>query len=55
MSPIKVDSEEDDGTVKRLSFYRILLSRVQQEFEKHGNDEHIVSINYAISQTNSVS
>ena len=55
MSPINVDSEEDDGTVKRISFYRLLLSRVQQEFERHGNDEHIVSIKYAISQTTSVS
>lgn len=55
MSPIKVDSKDEDGTVKRISFYRLLLSRVQQEFERHGNDDQIVSINYAISQTNSVS
>jgi hypothetical protein len=54
MSPIKVDFEDDDGTIKRISFYRLLLSKVQQEFERHGNDERIVSINYAISQTSSV-
>lgn len=55
MSPIKVDSEDEDGKVKRTSFYRLLLSKVQQEFERHGNDERIISINYAISQANSVS
>lgn len=55
MSPIKVESETEDGTIKRTSFYRTLLSKVQQEFERHGNDEDIVSINYAISQANSVS
>lgn len=55
MSPIKVESDSKDGSVQRTSFYRLLLSRVQQEFERHGNDEHIVSINYAISQASSVS
>lgn len=54
MSPIKVDSISEDGTTKRTSFYRLLLTRIQQEFERHGNDEQIVSINYAIAQENSV-
>ena len=54
MSSIKVDCDNEDGTVTTVSFYRLLLTRVKQEFERHGNDEHIVSMEYAISQANSV-
>ena len=54
MSPIKVESTSEDGTTKRTSFYRLLLTRIQQEFERHGNNEQIVSIKYAITQEHSV-
>lgn len=54
MCGITVDWEED-GDVRMTSFHQVLLTRVQNEFEKYGNDEHVVALKYAIGQANSVS
>lgn len=45
----------EDGAKIKTTFYRLLFARVQEEFERHSNDEDIVTIKYAISQANSVS
>lgn len=52
MGGITVDWETEE---RRISFHHLLLSRVQKEFERHGNDEHVVSLQYAIGQASSVS
>lgn len=55
MSPIEIEWENvEDGTTQRTSFYRLLLNKVQQKFENHGNDKHIVSLRHAIGQANTV-
>ena len=54
MSSIEVDKEAEDGSIERTSFYKLLLGRIQREFERHGNDMDIVSIEYAINQATSV-
>lgn len=50
-----VHGEDEDETPRKITFHQLILSRVQQEFEKKRRDETMVSIQYAIGQASSVS
>ena len=57
MSTVKVSTEAltEDGKPKIITFRRVLLTKIQQEFESKESDKEIRSMLNAIKETHDVS
>ena len=55
MSGITINCETEEGEIESTSFYQELMTKIQGEYEGHGNDKHLEALQYGISQANCVS